>query len=84
LLVKKLKPNGIIHLATDWQNYAEHMLAVCNDNTDLNNQSPDNTFVTRPKTRPVTKYEKRGERLGHGVWDLLYVKKINFDYHTNL
>jgi len=72
LLVNKLKPQGFLHIATDWQNYAEDILAVCNANTALANQSIDNTFVPRPETRPITKYEKRGQRLGHGVWDLFY------------
>ena len=75
LLVSKLNPNGFIHLATDWGNYAEHMLAVCNENKLLTNQSQTQTYIARPKTRPVTKYEKRGTRLGHDVWDLFYLKK---------
>lgn len=74
LLQQKLMPGGFIHLATDWQNYAEQMLLVGNQTIGLVNQSPDNTYVTRPATRPMTKYERRGERLGHGVWDLLYSK----------
>jgi tRNA (guanine-N7-)-methyltransferase len=73
-LVTKLKPQGFIHLATDWENYAEHMLAVCNNESQLINQSLDNTYVPRPQDRPLTKYEKRGQGLGHGVWDLLFVK----------
>lgn len=73
-LVTKLSPAGTLHLATDWQNYAEHMLDVLNDNTDLCNQSPTNDYVPRPQQRPKTKFEQRGERKGHGVWDLVFKK----------
>ena len=75
LLVKKLKAGGFIHIATDWENYAEHILMVCNAIPHLINQSSQNTYVPRPASRPMTKYEKRGERLGHGVWDLVFYKK---------
>ncbi len=71
----KLKPGGVFHLATDWENYAEQMMAVLNNNHRFDNLSPDNTFVPRPEERPITKFEKRGHRLGHGVWDMLYRKK---------
>jgi len=73
-LVKKLKPGGFIHCATDWQEYAEQMLQVLRENACLINQSDDNTFVPRPASRPLTKFEQRGERLGHGVWDLIFHK----------
>ncbi len=73
-LLPLLKPQGILHLATDWQPYAEHMLTVLNQTAALCNMSPDNSFCPRPSERPLTKYEARGERLGHGVWDLLFVK----------
>ena len=76
LLMHKLKAHGFIHVATDWENYAEHILTVCNDMESLMNQSVNDTYVPRPDTRPVTKYEKRGERLGHGVWDLFFVKAV--------
>ena len=108
LLISRLKPNGYIHLATDWHNYAEQMLLVLNAETTLQNTSSDlvkietfdvsdiakpneipnefkptldqlNTlhsgYVERPAYRPVTKFEKRGIKLGHGVWDLVYKKK---------
>lgn len=73
LIAQKLKRGGAFHLATDWQNYAEHMLRVLNACHAFKNQSADNTYVSRPEERPLTKFEQRGHRLGHGVWDLLYV-----------
>ena len=72
LVAQKLKPNGIFHLATDWQDYAEHMVAVLNNCDRLQNLSPQCDFVPRPDERPLTKFEQRGQRLGHGVWDLFY------------
>ncbi|MET0380029.1 MAG: tRNA (guanosine(46)-N7)-methyltransferase TrmB [Spongiibacteraceae bacterium] len=73
LLRKKLQPGGVIHLATDWQDYAEHMLAVMSVAAGFKNQGGDG-YAPRPESRPLTKFEARGERLGHGVWDLLYEK----------
>ena len=73
-LADKLRPNGVLRLATDWQAYAEQMLEVCNACTRLASQSPDGTFTSRPEFRPPTRFEQRGTRLGHGVWDLAYVK----------
>jgi tRNA (guanine-N7-)-methyltransferase len=70
----KLRHGGILRLATDWQDYAEQMLAVCNANPTLESLSPDLTFVARPDFRPATRFERRGERLGHNVWDLAYAK----------
>lgn len=72
LVAQKLKPGGIFHLATDWENYAEHMLHTLNSCELFENLSPDNTFVEKPAERPITKFETRGQRLGHGVWDLLF------------
>jgi tRNA (guanine-N7-)-methyltransferase len=71
-LVKKLTPNGQIHVATDWQNYAEHILQVLSENPDLKNTAID--YAPKPDYRPGTKYEARGIRLGHGVWDLVFEK----------
>ncbi len=70
----KLKPGGLIHMATDWEPYAEHMMEVLSLADDLENQAGEYQFSPRPQHRPITKFEKRGERLGHGVWDLLFVK----------
>ena len=74
LLTAKLRTGGTLRLATDWQDYAQQMLAVCNAATGLKNLSPDATYVARPEFRPPTRFERRGERLGHGVWDLAYEK----------
>jgi tRNA (guanine-N7-)-methyltransferase len=70
----KLRAGGVLRLATDWQDYAEQMLAVCNANSELSSLSPDGTYVPRPEFRPPTRFERRGARLGHGVWDLAYAK----------
>lgn len=66
----KLKPGGLFHLATDWQPYAEYMLEVMQQAPGFENTGTD--YVEKPEWRPVTKFQKRGERLGHGVWDLVY------------
>jgi tRNA (guanine-N7-)-methyltransferase len=75
LLRRKLKPGGLFHMATDWQNYAEHMLEVMQAADGFGNQSLDGTYVERPEHRPLTKFEQRGQRLGHGVWDLMFKKE---------
>lgn len=75
LLVSKLSPGGFLHCATDWQDYAEHMRDVLNAELQLENQSQTGDYVPRPESRPLTKFELRGERLGHGVWDLMYHRK---------
>lgn len=72
-LVKKLKDNGRIHVATDWEHYAEHILQVLSENTLLQNTVDD--YAPKPDYRPGTKYEARGVRLGHGVWDLVFQKR---------
>jgi len=71
-----LKPGGIFHLATDWEDYAMQMLNLLNASPLFSNQSTDNTFVPKPDDRPTTKFEKRGQRLGHGVWDLIFEKQL--------
>jgi len=70
----KLCRGGVLRLATDWQAYAEQMLAVCNACPRLASLSADGTYVPRPDFRPPTRFERRGARLGHGVWDLAYAK----------
>jgi tRNA (guanine-N7-)-methyltransferase len=72
LLNKKLKAGGILHLATDWENYAQHMMNVLSNNAHFKNTSGDQQYSPKPERRPNTKFEKRGERLGHGVWDLVF------------
>jgi len=74
LLSSKLKPGGYIHLATDWEDYAQQMLAVLSAEQCLQNTCAG--FSPRPETRPLTKFENRGLRLGHGVWDLLFRRKV--------
>ncbi|TDQ56847.1 tRNA (guanine-N(7)-)-methyltransferase [Mesocricetibacter intestinalis] len=73
-VMEKLCDGGFIHMATDWQNYAEHMLEVLSANPRLINQSPQGDYIPRPEFRPQTKFEQRGQRLGHGVWDLYFIK----------
>lgn len=75
LIRKKLKPNGLFHLATDWQDYANHMLSVLTAAAGFINTAGENQFSPRPAERPLTKFEQRGKNLGHGVWDLVFVKK---------
>jgi len=74
LLYERLKQGGIFHMATDWQHYAEHMLTTMNTAPGYRNMSESNDYVPRPESRPITKFEKRGHRLGHGVWDLMFAK----------
>lgn len=72
LVMRKLKLGGVFHMATDWEAYAEHMLEVMNSIDGYKNQSETQDYVPRPETRPLTKFEQRGQRLGHGVWDLMF------------
>jgi len=73
LIARKLTAGGILHMATDWQPYAEHMLEVLNSCEQIKNTAED--FAVKPSFRPATKFEMRGERLGHGVWDLVFEKQ---------
>ena len=75
LIAQKLKRGGLFHLATDWEDYALHMAEVMNNSAEFTNTASDGDFVKRPEYRPLTKFEQRGKRLGHGVWDLIYQKK---------
>lgn len=72
LVRQKLAVGGIFHMATDWENYAEHMVEVMNALPHYQNLSATMDYVERPLSRPMTKFECRGQRLGHGVWDLMY------------
>lgn len=72
MLARKLRPQGVLRLATDWQDYAQQMLEVCNACRELRSLGADGAYVPRPEFRPPTRFERRGERLGHGVWDLAY------------
>ena len=71
-LARCISEDGILHLATDWQPYADHILEVMQSSSDFVNLSPTGDYCETPEWRPYTKYEKRGERLGHEVRDLLY------------
>ncbi len=75
LLVKKIKQGGFIHCATDWQEYAEHILEVLSNEPLIQNEQAVGGYSPKPASRPLTKFEQRGERLGHGVWDLIFIKK---------
>ena len=74
-LASRMRLGAILHLATDWEPYAEHMLEVIGGVEGLTNLSASDGFSDKPEWRPETKYEKRGERLGHTVKDLLFVKE---------
>jgi tRNA (guanine-N7-)-methyltransferase len=73
LLASRLRPGGYLHCATDWEHYAEQMLAVLGAEPTLENTADG--YAPRPDYRPVTKFERRGLRLGHGVWDLLFKRR---------
>lgn len=68
----KLKAEGCFHLATDWEDYAHHMMSVISNNRLFRNMAGENQYSSRPTYRPVTKYEQRGLRLGHKSWDLIF------------
>jgi len=71
-LRKKLKIGGEFHMATDWEPYAQHMLEVMQQAEGYENTSTSGDYVARPEYRPITKFEIRGQKLGHGVWDIIY------------
>lgn len=72
-LARCLKSGGYLHCATDWEDYAQQMLAVCSDSADLLNTSDG--YAPRPTHRPQTKFETRGLRLGHGIWDVVFRRR---------
>ncbi len=73
LLASRIAPGGYLHCATDWEEYAEQMLAVLGAEPALQNSAEG--YAPRPAYRPVTKFENRGLKLGHGVWDLVFLKR---------
>ncbi len=75
LLASRLAPGGYLHCATDWQDYAEQMLAVLTAEPSLRNKAAG--YAPRPEYRPMTKFERRGLRLGHGVWDVVFEKRAD-------
>ncbi|MFN5744652.1 MAG: tRNA (guanosine(46)-N7)-methyltransferase TrmB [Methylococcaceae bacterium] len=74
LITDKLKPGGHFHAATDWEDYALQMADVLSQAAFLSNTLSGGGFAPRPDYRPLTKFETRGQRLGHGIWDLVYVR----------
>jgi tRNA (guanine-N7-)-methyltransferase len=72
LAASRLAPGGYLHVATDWQEYAEHVLQVLGETPALRNTAE--SFAARPPTRPETKFERRGLKLGHGVWDIVFTR----------
>jgi tRNA (guanine-N7-)-methyltransferase len=72
LLRAKLQPGARLHMATDWQGYAEHMLQVMTEAEGFTNLAGAGHYSDKPDYRPLTKFEQRGLRLGHGVWDLVF------------
>lgn len=70
LLARRMRSGGILRLATDWEPYAEWMLEATASVTEFRNRAPDGRYVPRPAERPSTKFERRGERLGHTARDL--------------
>lgn len=75
LLAEKLSAGGIVHFATDWQDYARQMLELMQQNPAFENLSEQGDYSARPPWRPLTKYERRGQKLGHGVYDLLFERR---------
>ena len=75
LAATRLAPAGLLRLATDWQPYAEEMLATLNAAAALENLAPAGGYVPRPSEREPTRFERRGERLGHQVWDLAFRRR---------
>ncbi len=75
LLYKKLKPQGILHLATDWEDYADAMIDVVKAEVGFANLAGTPLFQVHATKRPTTKFESRGRRLGHLVWDLIFAKQ---------
>jgi tRNA (guanine-N7-)-methyltransferase len=74
-LARVIAPGGRLHLATDWAPYAEQMLEACEASPEFESAKPGGSFAPRPETRPETKFERRGLRLGHEVFDLLYRRR---------
>lgn len=73
---KKLKVGGVFHMATDWEDYAKHMMKIMSAAEHYENVAGSKQYAPRPEYRPITKFERRGERLGHGVWDLLFKRTV--------
>ena len=72
LVRTRLREGGRFHLATDWEAYAQHMMVILSEAPGYHNVAGSGSFVSRPDSRPLTKFELRGQRLGHRVWDLIF------------
>ena len=72
LAAERLAPGGYLHVATDWEEYAQHVLLVLSHEKLLANTAEN--YAPRPATRPETKFERRGIKLGHGVWDIVFTR----------
>lgn len=77
LLVRKLKPSGQLHIATDCESYARSILDTLLVASELENTAAGNGFAQRPNYRPLTKFERRGNNLGHNVWEVLFKKRTH-------
>lgn len=75
LISPLMKGDGLLRLATDWEHYALQMREVLDASADFENVAGSSGFIERPAMRPLTRFERRGHRLGHGVWDMEYRKK---------
>ena len=73
ILKNKLINGAIVHIVTDWENYAEHIMETMESHPDFKNTAGDHIYSTRPKHRPLTKFENRGQKLGYGVWDIIFI-----------
>lgn len=74
LVMSRLKSAGHFHMATDWEEYAHYMMEVMSALPGCTNSAGAGQWVPRPECRPLTKFERRGQRLGHGIWDLIFTK----------
>ena len=75
-LARVIRSGGFFHAATDWENYAEQIMEILSKEATLfSNSAADGQFCDRPDYRPLTKFEQRGQRLGHGVWDLIFIRR---------
>ncbi len=75
LITRTIRPGGFFHAATDWEDYARQMMEVLSEAPLLNNRAGAYAYTPRPDYRPLTKFEQRGQRLGHGVWDLIFERQ---------
>jgi tRNA (guanine-N7-)-methyltransferase len=75
LLAKKLEVGGILHMVTDWKDYAEHIQTIMEKSADFKPFSPNRHFRTHPQDRPLTKFERRGLGLGHAIYEMVYQRK---------